>query len=247
MKTHTCSHYSNISLQKTQRQVRPFMGLNPTATFLQELSTYSRLEDTVARTRTHVCPWLSREDRAFQERGITHGSTSASPQSARLWGQCWHLEKWEGCEASRRGHNRRWCRLLACNGAAAPPGGWWSRLPEGRCCCTRLEGRRRTDESQDLVMALLPQWPNPGTCSQSLGLLTCSTERPDRAMSEIFFQFKFYSWNLELGIFVARPTWNSSRWLAAHFLWSKAKILAPSLFGLSSQPSLAILSQSPYT
>lgn len=36
------------------------MGLNPTAAFLQVLSTDGRLQDAAARTSAHMRPWLRR-------------------------------------------------------------------------------------------------------------------------------------------------------------------------------------------
>lgn len=69
---------------------------------------------------------------------LTYGSISRSLLFAQLLSQYWHQGKWEVCEASRRGHNRRLYLLLACNEAAALPGDWWFQLQEDWYYCTHL-------------------------------------------------------------------------------------------------------------
>lgn len=69
---------------------------------------------------------------------LTYGSISRSLLFAQLLSRYSHQEKWEVCEASRRGHNRRLYLLLAYNEAAALPGDWWFQLQEDWYYCTHL-------------------------------------------------------------------------------------------------------------
>lgn len=77
---------------------------------------------------------------------LTYGSISRSLLFAQLLSQYSHQGKWEVCEASRRGHNRRLYLLLAYNEAAALLGDWWFQLQEDWYYCTHL--LREREQSQ---------------------------------------------------------------------------------------------------
>lgn len=172
-----------------------FEGLNSRATFSEHLP---QMAGHKPWSPAHDLMWGHGEEGLVvtvpspHSRRTTYGSTSGSLQFARCWGQCWHLEKGGVCGASRRGHTRRWCQLLTCNGAAAPPAGWWSQLPEDWCCCTRLERRRGRHQSPGLLT------------SRGFWLFTRRMERAHEATPRVFSSSKFYSPNLDLRMFTAK-------------------------------------------